>query len=86
MTVISAPLPWVEAQDPPCKGEEEDQKRVTQSLLPDFRTKKPQENDTTAQRNKPDIYFRQTGPTHIYQTQKSIKSTNTPLLLARGFC
>ena len=74
MTVISAPLPWVEAQDPPCKGEEENQKGATKSLLSDFRTQKPQENDTTALRNKPVIYFRQTGPTHIYQTQKKHKN------------
>ena len=44
MTVISAPLPWVEAQDPPWKGEEENQKGATKSLLSDFRKQKPQEN------------------------------------------
>ena len=75
MTVISAPLPWVEAQDPPCKGEEENQKGATKSLLSDFRTQKPQENDTTALRNKTVIYFRQTGQTHISQTQTKHKNT-----------
>ena len=75
MTIISAPLLWVEAHDPPCKGEEENQKRATKSLLSDFRTQKPQENDTTALRNKPVIYFQQNGPTHIPQTQSKHKNT-----------
>ena len=75
MTVISAPLPWVGAQDPPCKGEEENQKRAAKSLLSDFRTQNPQEDNTTALRNKTVIYFQQNGPTHIPQTQSKHKNT-----------
>jgi len=33
MTGISAPLHWVEAQDRPCKGQEEIQKSATETLL-----------------------------------------------------
>jgi hypothetical protein len=75
MTVISASLPRVEAQDPPCKGAEENQKRATKSLLSDFQPQKPQESITTATRNTPVIYFQQNRPTHISQSQKTHQNT-----------
>ena len=77
MIGITAPLPWVEAQDPPCKGAEENRKRATTSMLSDFRPQKPQESNTTARRNTPVIYFHKNRPTQNSQKKKLIKTSHT---------
>jgi hypothetical protein len=83
MIGISTSLSWVEAQDPPCKGADENQKRATTSLLSDFRPQKPQESNTTARRNTTVIYFNKNIYRHTnLRTKKLIKTSHTPMLLA----
>jgi len=57
MRVISAPLPWVEAQDQPCKGSKEIRKSATESLLTEFRPQNQPENQPLTPRSIPVIYF-----------------------------
>ena len=75
MIGISALLPWVEAQDPPCKGAEENRKRATTSPLSDFRPQKPQESNTTARRYTPVIYFHKNRLIHNSQNKKTHRKT-----------
>jgi hypothetical protein len=75
MTVISASIPWVEAQDQSCKGSAEKRKSATASRLLDFRSRKSQDNNTMTIRNTPVIYFRKNRPAHKFPRSHTREST-----------
>ena len=75
MIVISAPLPWVEAHDQPCKGAEENRKNATTSLLSGFRPQKPQDSNTTSRQNTPVICFHKNGTTRSSRNQNTLQNT-----------
>jgi len=62
MRVISAPLPWVEAQDRPCKGSTENRKSATAPRLSEFQPQKTQDSNTMTTRNTNVIYSRENRP------------------------
>jgi len=82
MVVNSAPLPWFEAHDQPCKGSTENRKSATASQLPDCFPQKSQDRNTLTPRNTHVILFHRNRPEHnlpIFHTQK-----NTVSIIAYG--
>jgi hypothetical protein len=79
MTVISAHLPWAEAQDRPSKAKAKNRKSATASPLSDFQPQKIQDNKTRTARNTPVINFQKNRPapnSRSLQTRQN--GTSTP--------